>query len=48
MIGDRPLTDILAGILAGTKTILVDSITKDSEKLIVRFVRHLERLTIHK
>lgn len=48
MIGDRPLTDILAGQLAGTKTVLVDSITKDSETKIVRFARFLERLTVRK
>lgn len=46
MIGDRPLTDILAGKLLGCKTILVDSITKDTEKPVVRFVRWLERLFI--
>ena len=46
MIGDRPLTDILAGKLLGCKTILVDSITKSTEKPIVRFVRWLERLFI--
>lgn len=46
VIGDRPLTDILAGKLLGAKTILVDSITKDTEKPIVRVVRQLERLTI--
>lgn len=46
MIGDRPLTDILAGKLTGTKTILVDSITKNTENKITRFVRKLERLCI--
>lgn len=46
MIGDRPLTDILAGQFAGTKTVLVDSITKNKEAKIVRFVRFLERLTV--
>lgn len=46
MIGDRPLTDILAGKLAGTKTVLVDSITKDTENKLTRFVRQLERLSI--
>ena len=46
MVGDRPLTDIVAGKLLGCKTILVDSITKDIEKPIVRFVRFLERLTV--
>jgi len=48
VIGDRPLTDILAGKLLGAKTILVDSITKDSENKLTRFVRKLERLTIKK
>ena len=48
MIGDRPLTDVLAGFLAGTTTILVDSITKDKESPVVRFVRKLERLVIAK
>lgn len=46
LVGDRPLTDILCGKRLGCKTILVDSITADSEKPIVRFVRALERLTI--
>ena len=48
MVGDRPLTDVLAGQLAGTKTILVDSITRESEPKLTRFVRFLERLTIRK
>lgn len=48
MVGDRPLTDILAGVLAGTKTILVDSITRETEPKLTRFVRFLERLTIRK
>lgn len=48
VIGDRPLTDILAGKLLGAKTILVDSITKDTENLPTRFVRKLERLSIRK
>ena len=46
MVGDRPLTDIVAGKLLGCKTILVDSITKNTEKPVVRFVRLLERLSI--
>lgn len=46
VIGDRPLTDILAGKRLGAYTVLVDSITKDTEHKIVRFVRFLERLTI--
>ena len=48
MVGDRPLTDILAGKKIGMKTILVDSISKDKEGILVRFVRFLERLTIKK
>lgn len=48
MVGDRPLTDILAGQKAGMKTILVDSISKDTEGILTRFVRHIERLTIKK
>ncbi len=48
MVGDRPLTDILAGKFLGSKTILVDSITKDTENKPTRFVRFLERLTIKK
>jgi hypothetical protein len=48
MIGDRPLSDILAGKNAGMTTILVDSISKDEENFLVRFVRFLERLTIRK
>lgn len=46
LVGDRPLTDILCGKLVGCKTILVDSITADTEPKIVRFVRKLERLSI--
>ena len=47
MIGDRPLTDILAGKLLGCKTILVGSINP-SENWPTRFVRALERSTIRK
>ena len=47
MIGDRPLTDILAGKLLGCKTILVGSINQN-ENLPTRFVRALERSTIRK
>lgn len=46
LVGDRPLTDILCGKRLGCKTILVDSITCDTEAKIVRFVRKLERLSI--
>lgn len=45
MIGDRPLTDILAGKLLGCKTILVGSINS-TENLPTKFVRALERSTI--
>ena len=45
-IGDRPLTDTLCGKRLGCITILVDSITADTEKPIVRFARKLERLFI--
>ena len=48
MVGDRPLTDILAGKKANMTTILVDSISKDKEGPLTRFVRFLERLTIRK
>ena len=45
MIGDRPLTDILAGKLLGCKTILVGSINP-TENLPTKFVRALERSAI--
>lgn len=48
MVGDRPLTDILAGKRANMITILVDSISKDKENFVVRFARWLERLSIQK
>ncbi len=48
VIGDRPLTDILSGKLLGAKTILVDSITKDTENKPTRFIRKIERLVIKK
>lgn len=47
-VGDRPLTDILCGKRIGCTTILVDSISADREKPIVRFARALERITIKK
>lgn len=46
MVGDRPLTDIIAGKLLGCKTILVDSINAENENLPTRFVRRLERSVI--
>lgn len=47
-IGDRPLTDTLCGKRLGCTTILVDSISAEIEKPIVRFARALERITIRK
>ena len=47
MIGDRPLTDILAGKLLGCKTILVGSINP-TENIPTKLVRALERSTIRK
>ena len=47
-VGDRPLTDILCAKRAGMLSVLVDSISADSEKKIVRFVRFLERLSVKK
>jgi len=44
MVGDRPLTDILFGKLLGCKTVLVDSISWQEEKPIVRFARNIERI----
>lgn len=46
IIGDRPLTDILAGKLARMKTVLVDSISWFDEPKLTRFVRRVERLVI--
>lgn len=43
IVGDRPLTDILAGIRLGAKTILVDSINAENENRATRLVRWLER-----
>lgn len=43
IVGDRPLTDILAGKRLGAKTILVDSINAHNEGPATRFVRWLER-----
>lgn len=47
MIGDRPLTDILAGKLLGCKTILVGSINPN-ENMPTKIVRALERSTIRR
>lgn len=45
MVGDRPLTDILAGKWLGCKTILVGSINPN-ENIPTKLVRALERSTI--
>ena len=47
-VGDRPLTDIICGKRLGCKTILVDSITAEIEKPIVRLARWFERCTVNK
>lgn len=46
IIGDRPLTDILAGKLGGMKTVLVDSINWFEEPKLTRFARRVERLVV--
>lgn len=43
IVGDRPLTDILAGKRLGAKTILVGSINAENEDKPTQFVRWLER-----
>ena len=45
-VGDRPITDVMCGKNLGCKTILVDSITADIEKPVVRFARWLERCSV--
>jgi HAD superfamily phosphatase (TIGR01668 family) len=46
IVGDRPLTDILAGKLLGATTVLVDSINADHENMPTRVVRKIERMFI--
>lgn len=45
-VGDRPITDILAGKNAGMITILVDGIDADNENLPTRLIRKVERLFV--
>jgi uncharacterized protein len=47
VVGDRPLTDIWGGIRLGSKTILVDPLTKHKENGLIKCLRWLERLVIH-
>lgn len=46
MVGDRPVTDILAGINAKMTTILVDGIDWQNENLPTRLIRKIERLIV--
>jgi HAD superfamily phosphatase (TIGR01668 family) len=46
LIGDRPLTDILAGKRAGMRTCLVTPLSTMSEHPIIVYLRKLERLVI--
>jgi uncharacterized protein len=43
IIGDRPLTDILAGKRIGSMTILVDPLLKKQEHQFIKLLRKLER-----
>ncbi len=46
VVGDRPLTYIWGVHWLGSKTILVDPLTKHKESPIVKFLRRLERMAI--
>jgi uncharacterized protein len=46
LIGDRPLTDILAGKRAGMKTCLVTPLSTMREHILIQYLRKLERLVI--
>ena len=46
LIGDRPLTDILAGRRAGMKTCLVTPLSTMREHVLVKYLRKFERLVI--
>jgi HAD superfamily phosphatase (TIGR01668 family) len=46
LVGDRPLTDVWAGMRVGMKTILVHPLKTMNEPGWIRFIRRLERLFI--
>lgn len=46
VVGDRPLTDILGGQRLGAYTILVNPLTAQTEKPIIKLLRRLERSLI--
>ena len=48
LVGDRPFDRCVVRKNLGCKTILVDSITADTESKLVRCVRSLERVTIRR
>jgi uncharacterized protein len=47
VVGDRPLTDIWGGQRLGSKTILVDPLTKHKEHPFIKLLRRLERMFVH-
>jgi HAD superfamily phosphatase (TIGR01668 family) len=46
LVGDRPLTDILAGKRAGMKTCLVMPLATMREHILIQYLRKMERLVI--
>lgn len=48
VVGDRPLTDILGGMRAGMRTILVQPLKTMNEPAWIRYIRKLERLAVRK
>jgi len=46
LIGDRPLTDILAGMRAGMKTCLVMPLATMQEHIFIQYLRKIEKLVI--
>jgi len=47
VVGDRPLTDVWGGQRVGAYTILVEPLLKDVETPLIKFLRRLERLSLH-